>query len=68
MGLKNASFPDPRYAAIDDDGEPLPLEERRRFVPALPPSKRVYHPLCNQAGPAGPRRHVGLAHRRPPAP
>ena len=41
VGLKNASFPDPRYAAIDDDGEPLPLEERRRFVPALPPSKRA---------------------------
>mmetsp|Transcript_1920 Transcript_1920/g.8462 ORF Transcript_1920/g.8462 Transcript_1920/m.8462 type:complete len:233 (+) Transcript_1920:561-1259(+) len=25
-------------------------------------------PAVQQAGPAGPRRHVGLAHRRPPAP
>ena len=52
VGLKNASFPDPKYHAIDEEtSEPLPLEERKRFVPSLPPSKRVYHPLGGRPGP-----------------
>ena len=28
-----ATFPDPKYAAIDGTGNPLPLEERRAFIP-----------------------------------
>ena len=52
VGLKNASFPDPKYHAIDEEtSEPLPLEERKKFVPSLPPSKRVYHPLGGRPGP-----------------
>jgi hypothetical protein len=50
VGLK-ASFPDPRYAAVDHFGNPLPLQERVTFHPKpLPPSKRAYHPLAAPPG------------------
>ena len=52
-----ATFPDPRYAAVDREGKPLPLEARKEFIPkAMPPSKRAYHP---QAAPFGPKRSDG---------
>ena len=52
-----ATFPDPRYAAVDREGKPLPLEARKEFIPkAMPPSKRAYHP---QAAPFGPKRRDG---------
>ena len=52
-----ATFPDPRYAAVDREGSALPLEARREFIPKpMPPAKRAYHP---QAAPFGPARDGG---------
>ena len=52
-----ATFPDPRYAAVDREGAPLPLEARKAFIPKpMPPAKRAYHP---QAAPFGPKRRDG---------
>ena len=52
-----ATFPDPRYAAVDREGKPLPLEARKEFIPkCMPPAKRAYHP---QAAPFGPKRRDG---------
>jgi microtubule-associated protein-like 6 len=52
-----ATFPDPRYAAVDREGKPLPLEARKEFIPKfMPPAKRAYHP---QAAPFGPKRRDG---------
>ena len=51
VGLR-ANFPDPKYAAIDHHGRPLPLSERVAFHPKqLPTSKRLYHPLASAPGP-----------------
>ena len=53
-----ATFPDPRYAAVDREGSALPLEARREFIPKpMPPAKRAYHP---QAAPFGPKRRDGV--------
>ena len=53
-----ATFPDPRYAAVDREGCALPLEARREFIPKpMPPAKRAYHP---QAAPFGPKRRDGV--------
>ena len=53
-----ATFPDPRYAAVDREGAPLPLEARKAFIPKpMPPAKRAYHP---QAAPFGPKRRDGV--------
>ena len=52
-----ARYPSPKYAAVDLEGNPLPLEERARFIPRpLPPSKRSYHPL---SAPPGPKNRDG---------
>ena len=52
-----ARYPSPKYAAVDLEGNPLPPDERARFIPrSLPPSKRSYHPL---SAPPGPKNRDG---------